>query len=150
MWTTPITIAEYLAAPLSNRGLMPPFEPGLYAAALRPWSGEPKRDTGILYVGSTAKGQAELLYRVSLFVLESIGFTGRDLPPPKPPKRKRWEDYYHSGGAKVWRYCADPHFPARKANDPFTQRDPNREVFIAWCPKEPRRCKSHPLLAYPG
>lgn len=140
MWTTSIALADYLAAPLLNPGLLPPFKAGLYAVGLQQWSGEPKRHIGILYVGSTAKGaEPELLYRVSLLVLESTGFTGRNLPPPKPPKRKRWVDYYHSGGAKVWRYCTDRDFP-RNPNDPFIQRNPNREVFVAWCPAQPGRC----------
>jgi hypothetical protein len=91
MWTKPISIADYLSAPVSNPVLMPRFESGIYAAGLRQWSGKPKPGNEILWVGSTAKGKdPELLYRVSLLVLESIGFTGRALKP-SGRQRRQWD-----------------------------------------------------------
>jgi hypothetical protein len=139
MWTTPIPVAEYLPAPLLSPNISPPRKPGLYAAGLRRWVGEPKPHEGIMYVGITTKGEPSLLFRVSLLVLESIGFTGENLIPVKP-KRARWVSYYHTGGAKIWRYCTDPQFPKRKPNDPFVQRDPHHEVFISWRPEDSGFC----------
>jgi hypothetical protein len=100
MWTTPIPIAEYLSAPVLNPSTLPPRKPGLYVAGVKRWLGEPKPHEGIMYVGLTIKGEPSVLFRVSLLVLESIGFTGQDLIPIKS-KRAQWESYYHSGGAKI-------------------------------------------------
>jgi len=138
MWTNPIPISEYLAAPRKDPRLLPPRSPGIYAAGLRHWSGEPKRGEAILYVGITTATDASLLYRVSQLVLEGIGFIGVDLSPTKP-RGRRWETYYHPGGAKIWRYCRNPNFPLRKPHDPFIQRDPT-DVFIAWCVESDKCC----------
>jgi len=87
---------------------------------------------------STTATDASLLYRVSQLVLEGIGFIGVDLSPTKP-RGRRWETYYHPGGAKIWRYCRNPNFPLRKPHDPFIQRDPT-DVFIAWCVESDKCC----------
>jgi hypothetical protein len=140
MCTAPITIAEFLSAPVSNLALFPPFKPGIYAAGLQRWHGEPKLGDRILYVGTTAQGKSpELRYRVSLLVLESIGFTGVNLPAVRS-KDRHWDTYHHTGGAKIWRYCTDPNFHLRKPNDPFIQRDPKYHVFIAWREERPGCC----------
>jgi hypothetical protein len=118
MWSTPIQVKEYLRLPLKSPQLVPPREPGIYAAGLQYWNGESQGGQRILSIGVTTKGKdPHLLYRVSQLVLKALGFT--DSLVSKIP-------YYHPGGRNIWRYCTDPQCSGRKANDPFGPRRPFR------------------------
>lgn len=116
MWSTPVRVKDYYAAPpVTNSRILPPRMAGVYVATLKPISpgkGPSVHDL-VLWVGITDRGQPELLYRVSGLVFDARGYTGAGNNPVSN------HAYFHNGGRKIWLHC--------QQNGP----DP-RKIFLSW------------------
>lgn len=93
-WIGPFTIRSLLEGSLDEAQPRPPERDGVYVVSLKPWSGEPSKDAGILYVGGNTGKSARFRTRMGDLLADMFGFFGD-------------QTGHHSGGQELRRYCIE-------------------------------------------